>query len=71
MRIGYIGLGNMGGALARRLQRSRPLHVHDLNPEAVARLTAAGAKRCASAREVGQASDIVLTCLQTSSQVRS
>ena len=71
MRVGYIGLGNMGGALARRLQRSQPLHVYDLNPEALARLTAAGATACASPREVGEASDIVLTCLQTSSQVRS
>ncbi len=71
MRVGYIGLGNMGGALARRLQRSQPLHVFDLNPEAVGRLTAAGATSCASPREVGKACDIVLSCLQTSSQVRA
>jgi 3-hydroxyisobutyrate dehydrogenase len=71
MRVGYIGLGNMGGALARRLQRSHPLHVFDLNPEAVARLTEAGAVACSSPREVGEACDIVLICLQTSSQVRS
>jgi 3-hydroxyisobutyrate dehydrogenase len=71
MRIGYIGLGNMGGALARRLQRSHPLHVFDLDPEAVARLTAAGATACASPRAVGEACDVVLTCLQTSAQVRS
>lgn len=71
MRIGYIGLGNMGGALAQRLQRSHALHVYDIDPAAVARLAAAGAVACGSAREVGQACDIVLTCLQTSRQVRS
>jgi 3-hydroxyisobutyrate dehydrogenase len=71
MRVGYIGLGNMGGALARRLQRSRPLHVFDLDPQAVARLSAAGATPCASAREVGGVCDVVLTCLQTSAQVRA
>ncbi|MGE0715044.1 MAG: NAD(P)-dependent oxidoreductase [Alphaproteobacteria bacterium] len=71
MRVGYIGLGNMGGALARRLQLSIPLQVYDLNPAAVATLVAAGATACASAREVGERSDIVLTCLQTSRQVHS
>lgn len=70
MRVGYVGLGNMGGALARRLQLSMPLHVFDLNPAAVDGLVAAGAVACASAREVAARSDIVLTCLQTSRQVR-
>jgi len=71
MRVGYIGLGNMGGALARRLQRTHPLHVFDLNADAVARLVAVGATACASPRAVAENADIVLTCLQTSRQVRS
>ncbi|MCC7272839.1 MAG: NAD(P)-dependent oxidoreductase [Alphaproteobacteria bacterium] len=70
MRVGYVGLGNMGGALAKRLQLNIPLHVYDINPDAVARLVAAGARACRSACEVAQKSDIVLTCLQTSRQVR-
>ena len=32
-RIGYIGLGVMGGALARRLLREHALTVFDLSPE--------------------------------------
>ena len=34
MRIGYIGVGNMGGALARRLHQSHNLHVFDLSQAA-------------------------------------
>ena len=30
MEIGYVGLGAMGGALARRLMLSHKLHVLDL-----------------------------------------
>lgn len=30
MNVGYVGLGRMGGALARRLQRTHALHVHDV-----------------------------------------
>jgi len=70
MRVGYVGLGNMGGALARRLQLAVPLHVYDLSQAAMAGLAATGATACKSAREVAEKSDIVLTCLQTSRQVR-
>ena len=33
MDLGYIGLGNMGGALARRLLREHKMRVFDLRPE--------------------------------------
>jgi len=71
MRIGYLGLGQMGGALARRLQASYPLKVFDLNPAAVKRLVDAGASACTSGRELGQNCDVVFTCLQTSDQVEA
>ncbi len=71
MNIGYIGLGHMGGALARRLQLSRPLHVFDLSVTAINRMTDCGAIACASNRNVGRACEIVLLSLQTSDQVRS
>ena len=38
MKLGYIGLGNMGGALARRLMREHPLRAFDLLPEVLGRL---------------------------------
>ena len=69
-RIGYVGLGVMGGALARRLLREHKLTVFDLSPERCAEFAALGATVAASPAEVGAASDIVLTCLPTSAQVR-
>ena len=69
-RIGYIGLGVMGGALARRLLREHALTVFDLSPERCAAFAALGATVVGSPAEVGAVSDIVLTCLPTSAQVR-
>lgn len=71
MRIGYVGIGQMGGALARRLQSSVQLRVYDMNAEAVQQLVSIGALGCRSARELAENCDIVFTCLQTSDQVES
>ena len=38
MQLGYVGLGNMGAALARRLLRKDKMRVYDLRPETMARL---------------------------------
>ena len=69
-RIGYVGLGVMGGALARRLLREHKLTVFDLSPERCAEFAKLGATVAASPAEVGAASDIVITCLPTSAQVK-
>ncbi len=69
-RIGYVGLGVMGGALARRLLREHALTVFDLSPERRAEFAALGAAVVDSPAAVGSASDIVLTCLPTSAQVK-
>ena len=60
----------MGGALARRLLREHKLTVFDLSAERCAEFAALGATVAASPAEVGAASDIILTCLPTSAQVR-
>ena len=69
--IGYIGLGSMGGALARRLQLSHPLHVFDRDEDAIASLIESGARRCNTLREVGEACRIIFLCLPTSEHVRA
>lgn len=69
-RIGYIGLGVMGGALARRLLREHKLTVFDMSAERCAEFAALGAVVVGSPAEVGAASDIVITCLPTSAQVK-
>ena len=64
MKVGFIGLGVMGGPMALNiLKGGHALTVYDRSADAVARLTAAGAKAAASPQEVGAASDIVITML--------
>lgn len=64
MRIGFIGLGNVGGKLAGSLLRNgHHVTVRDLNPDLVAEFTARGAKAADSPRALAEAVDIVITCL--------
>jgi 3-hydroxyisobutyrate dehydrogenase-like beta-hydroxyacid dehydrogenase len=64
MKVGFIGLGVMGGPMALNIvNKGHELTVYDRSPEAVARLTAAGAKAASSPKEVGAASEIVVTML--------
>jgi 3-hydroxyisobutyrate dehydrogenase len=63
-RIGFIGLGNVGGKLAGNLLRHGiDLTVRDLDAERVAEFVAIGATAAASPRDLAQRSDIVITCL--------
>jgi 3-hydroxyisobutyrate dehydrogenase len=70
MQIGYVGLGAMGGALARRLLAERSLTVWDLNRDAVVALEGLGASAAPSAAELARRCDVVLLCLPRSSDVR-
>lgn len=64
MKVGFIGLGVMGGPMALNiLKGGHELTVYDRSPEAIARLVQAGAKAAATPREVGAASEIVVTML--------
>ncbi|MGF6528185.1 NAD(P)-dependent oxidoreductase [Variovorax sp. PvP013] len=64
MKVGFIGLGVMGAPMARNiLKGGHELTVHDTSATAVAALVEAGAKAVATPREVGAASDIVVTML--------
>ncbi|WP_029001013.1 NAD(P)-dependent oxidoreductase [Azohydromonas australica] len=70
MQIGYIGLGSMGGALARRLQLQFPLRVHDTNPAAVQKMVETGST-ASSPEEIVQHCDTIFLCLPTSNHVRT
>jgi 3-hydroxyisobutyrate dehydrogenase-like beta-hydroxyacid dehydrogenase len=64
-RVGFIGLGNMGGAIALRLLRAGyPLTIVDLDAEKMAGLIKEGATAAATPREVAERSTIVLASLQ-------
>src|SRR5690625_5917158 len=62
--IGFIGLGNMGFPMARRLaDAGRELVVCDTRSEVVDRATEFGAHHAASPREVADRAEIVLASL--------
>lgn len=64
-RLGFIGLGNMGGAIALRLLRAGyPLTVADLDAVKIAPLIKEGAVVAATPREVAERSTIVIASLQ-------
>ena len=65
MQIGFIGVGQMGGGLARNLIRAgKTVLVHDLNPEAVKTTLAAGTTgRAAASLDELAAADVVFTSL--------
>jgi 4-hydroxybutyrate dehydrogenase/sulfolactaldehyde 3-reductase len=64
MKIGFIGLGTMGGPMARNLiRKGHALVVSDMQPAAVAALVEAGATTAASPREIAARSEIVITML--------
>ena len=64
MRIGFIGLGNVGGKLAGSLQRNGfDLTVRDLDPSAAQSFLDAGASWAESPRGIAEDCDTVITCL--------
>ncbi len=71
MELGYVGLGNMGGALARRLLRQHRMRVFDLRPDAMAGLAELGATPTQNPRMLAEQCDLVMTCLPTSDHVRA
>jgi 4-hydroxybutyrate dehydrogenase / sulfolactaldehyde 3-reductase len=71
-RVGFVGLGLMGGPMARNvLRRGFPLTVFDVVPERVKSLVTEGARGAASPGEVAAASDAVLTILPASPDVEA
>ena len=69
MNVGYIGLGAMGGALARQIIGKFPLRVLDLNAAVVADFERKGATAAATAADMARHCDIILMCLPRSSDV--
>ncbi len=64
MRVGFIGLGNVGGKLAGSLLRNGiALTVRDLNESAARPLLDQGAEWANSPKEMAQSVDLLITCL--------
>jgi 3-hydroxyisobutyrate dehydrogenase-like beta-hydroxyacid dehydrogenase len=63
-RIGFLGLGTMGAAMARRLvQAGYEVTVYNRTPERSAPFRALGARIATTPAEVAESSDYVLSCL--------
>jgi len=72
MRLGVIGLGNIGGAVAANLLADgHGVAVHDLDPVRVAPLVAAGAHAAASPAALARESEIALASLPTPEAVEA
>ena len=64
MKVGFIGLGNVGGKLSGSLLRNgTDLTVHDLNAALVAELVAKGARAAEGPAQLMRDCDAVITCL--------
>jgi len=62
MRVGFIGLGAMGGPMAGHLLRAgHDLAVWARRPESAASLVDRGATPCATPAELGRRSEVVFT----------
>jgi 2-hydroxy-3-oxopropionate reductase len=65
-RVGVVGLGVMGNAIATRLLREHgDLVVHDLRRHVASDLVEAGAEYCGAAAEVAERCDVIVLSLNT------
>ena len=73
MKIGFIGVGAMGGPMSRNIvgKTNHEVTVFDLNPAAMEACLKAGAKRGASVAEVAAASEVVMLSLPTPKHVEA
>ena len=71
-KIGFIGLGIMGKPMSKNLLKAGyDLTVCDINAVAVSEVVALGAKAAASARELAAQTEIIITMLPNSPQVKA
>ncbi len=69
--IGFIGLGIMGKPMARNLLKAGyPLTVYDIVPDKAEDVVEAGAKAGSSSKDVAEKSEIVITMLPNSPEVK-
>ena len=71
-KVGFIGLGSMGKAMATNIARAGyPLTVFDIRKEPLAEMEKLGARVAKSAREVGEESDTVIVMVLDFQQVKN
>ena len=69
LKLGFIGLGNMGMPMARSLLKAGfPVTVFDLRPEALAEIRTQGAVIAGSPAEVAKSGEIIISMVRDESQ---
>ena len=70
--IAFIGLGNMGGPMAKNLLKAGwSVNAFDLSEQALADVVSAGARAAASARDAATDVDVVLSMLPAGQHVET
>jgi 3-hydroxyisobutyrate dehydrogenase len=70
-KVGYIGLGNMGGPMAKNLAKAGvDVTVYDRRQAAIDELAAVGAEAASSVGELAASVDVLLTCVLYDHQVK-
>ncbi|MEO6716733.1 MAG: NAD(P)-dependent oxidoreductase [Novosphingobium sp.] len=71
--LGFIGLGVMGGGMCANLIRKQatPVHVCDMNPDAVAAMVAIGGHASLSAEDIAREADVIFLSLPGGKQVHA
>ena len=71
MKVGFIGLGIMGKPMSKNLLKAGySLVVADRNPESIAEVIAAGAETAATAKDIAEQCDVIITMLPNSPHVK-
>mgnify|MGYP001294145199 CR=1 FL=1 len=71
-RIGFVGLGQMGGGMSRNLMKhGHSLRVFDLSADQVSALVADGAEAATSASDAARDADVVFTMLPIGANVEA
>lgn len=71
MKVGFIGIGQMGGPMSRHLlEAGYDLTVHDLRRDAAKYLLDKGAKWADAPKAIAETCDVVISCLPTPIQVQ-
>src|SRR6267143_1568988 len=72
VKVGFIGLGNMGSRIAQRLlQHGYHLLVYDRDPVTAKAIAAQGGVFAESVLELARSADVVISCLSNDEAVRS
>src|SRR3954454_19421495 len=70
--VAFIGVGNMGGPMARNLVKAgHDVHAFDLSAAVLEPVVSGGAKKAQSANEAASGADVVVTMLPAGQHVRS